>query len=100
MAEKAKQSFLDIVVPVADYQDENESASTHPSRPRSLKGKTVALLPNFRAISSPFLEALAQRLAKETGVKRAFMRDRSDWAFNHPERAGKIGRELDAFARE
>lgn len=100
MAETAKQSLLEIVVPVVDYQDVMQSVSARPPRPRSVRGKTIALLPNFRVISPPFMEALAQRLGKGTGVKRAFMHNVPEWQFNHPERVGRIGPEVDRFSRE
>lgn len=100
MADEAKRSFGDIVMPVVDYQDLKQSVSDRPQRPKSIKGKTVALLPNFRVISPAFMEALAQRLQKEKGVKRAFMRSTPDWPFNHPEHLGKIAPELNKFARE
>lgn len=100
MPTKTKRSFLEILVPAADYQDRERPASRHPPRPRSIKGKTVVLVPNLKVISPPFMETLAQRLKRETGVKRAFTFNSSDWAFNHPQRMEKIASEVDGLARE
>lgn len=99
MARKTRQSFLEIVVPVVDYQDLKRHAFKPPQRPKSITGKTIALLPNFKTISPPFMEALAQRLARETGVKHAFVHN-PDWQFTHPERVGKIAPEVDGLVRE
>lgn len=92
-------SVLEVVVPVADYQDLQRPAFKPAQRPKSIEGKTVVLLPNFKAISPPFLEALAQRLTKEAHVKHAFVHN-PDWQFTHPERVGKIAPEVDKLARE
>src|SRR5262245_16856267 len=100
MPRKAKRPVLEVFVPVVDYQDVSQALSGPPVRPMTVDGKRVALLPNFRAISQPFLGALAQRIASTSEVERAFVHDRSDWAFNHPERAAKIGVEIDEFVRE
>lgn len=100
MGEDAMRSFSDIVMPVADYQDVTQSACARPPRPRSIRGKTVALLPNFRVISPAFLESLAQKLQQETDVSRAFLHSTPDWPFNHPEHLGKIALEMDKFAKE
>ncbi|MBI3069083.1 MAG: hypothetical protein HY323_01300 [Betaproteobacteria bacterium] len=98
MAAKTKRSFLEVVVPVADYRDVEQPAARHAPRPASIKGKTVMLLPSG-SCSPPFVEALAQRLVAEAGVKRAFVHE-PDWPFFHPERAGKIAPEVDKLVRE
>ena len=100
MGEDAMRSFSDLVMPVADYRDTTQPACARPPRPRSIHGKTIALLPNFRVISPAFLEALAQKLQQVSDVKRAFMHSTPDWPFNHPEHLGKIALEMDKFAKE
>lgn len=98
MAAETKHSSLEIVVPVADYRDVEQPAAKRALRPASIKGKTVLLLPSG-SCSPPFVEALAQRLVAQTGVKRAFVHE-PDWPFFHPERAGKIAPELDKLVGE
>lgn len=98
MVAETKQSSLEIVVPVADYQDLEQPAARHAPRPGSIKGKTVMLLPSG-SCSPPFVQALAQRLVAETEVKHAFVHE-PDWPFFHPERAGKIAPEVDKLVRQ
>ena len=98
MAGDIDQRFSDIVMPVVDFPE--QIASDRPARPKSLNGKRVAVLPNFRVISPAFLQAVAERFEKSTDVGRAFMHNVPDWPFNHPERVGKIAPELDKVARE
>ncbi len=100
MPTKTKRSFLEIVVPAADYRDMERAAFKRPPRPKSINGKAVALIPNLKVFSPPFMEALARRLEKDTEVKRAFMFNSADWAFNHPQRMEKIASEVDGVARE
>lgn len=99
MAEKRKGLFVEIVEPVVDYQDVKQAISSRSPRPRGLQGRTVALIANWKPISVPFLEALAQQLAQKVELKSAFVRN-PDWQFTHPERVGKIGREVDELARQ
>lgn len=98
MNKNAQESFLEIIPPVVDYLDEKPSAKAAP-RPRSLEGKRVALLANWKPISVPFMAALAGELGQKTSVKSAFARN-PDWQFTHPERVGKIGPEVDALAQQ
>lgn len=98
MTAETKRLFLEVVAPVADYQDLGQPAARHAPRPGSIKGKTVMLLPSG-SCSPPFVQALAQRLVAETEVKRAFVHE-PDWPFFHPERAGKIAPEVDKLVRE
>ena len=99
MAAQTNQSFLEVVVPVADYRDLKQPVFAHAARPGSITGRTVALLPSEKSSSPPFMQALTQRLAAETDVKRAVMHN-PDWAFFHPERAAGITPEIDKLARE
>ena len=99
MAAQTNQSFLEVVVPVADYRDLERPVFGHASRPGSITGRTVALLPSEKSSSPPFMQALTQRLAAETDVKRAVMHN-PDWPFFHPERATGIMPEIDKLARE
>ena len=87
--------MLSVVVPVAEYQDlRSTPAATPPKRPASIKGKTVICLPNWKAISPPFMEAFAKRLNTDTDVTNAIFHN-PDWQFTHPERVAKIGPEID-----
>ncbi len=87
--------MLSVVVPVAEYQDLVQTpAATPPKRPASIKGKTVICLPNWKAISPPFMEAFAKRLNTDTDVTNAIFHN-PDWQFTHPERVAKIGPEID-----
>jgi hypothetical protein len=95
----SKGSFVDIVLPVARYQDAAQPAAAHAVRPHSIAGRRVLLLPSEKASSPPFTAALAQRLAAGAGVADAFVRQ-PDWAFFHPGRAGGIGAEIDRYAAE
>lgn len=98
MRKNAKQAYLEIVSPVVEYQDQNGNVAEAPRRPKTIGRSTVLALPNFKTISPPFMEALAQRLAKKKGVKRAYMHN-PDWQFTHPERVGRIGPEIDTLVR-
>jgi hypothetical protein len=100
MASIAELSYLEVVVPVPEYQDEIHPATTKfPERPASIKGTTIALLPNWKAICPPIMEVLAQRFNKDTDVKHAFMYN-PDWQFTHPERVAKIGPEVDELVKK
>jgi hypothetical protein len=99
MTEKMESGFLEVVVPVADYQDAVQPSGKHAPRPSSIKGKTVLLLPSERSSSPPFIHALAARLTEQTAVRRAFVHN-PDWPFFHPQRAGKIAAEVDKLARQ
>ena len=99
MAAQTDQSFLEVVVPVADYRDLKQPVFGHASRPGSITGRTVVLLPSEKSSSPPFMQALTQRLAAETDVKCAIMHN-PDWPFFHPERAAGITPEIDKLARE
>lgn len=90
--------FGDFVVPVVDFPA--QIASDRPSRPRSLKGKRLAVLPNFRMISPAFLQTVADSFANNTDVACAYMHNVPDWPFNHPERVKTIGADIDKVARE
>jgi hypothetical protein len=99
MAKQAQRPTLEIVSPVAVYRDIEPPVYRHAPRPRAIDGRTIVLLPSEKSSSPPFVEALAQRLAAETRVKRAYVHY-PDWAFFHPERAVNIGPEADRVARE
>lgn len=98
MAAAAKEVFMEIIPPVVDYLDE-KLPEEPVSRPSSLDGKRIALLANWKPISTPFMAALAEELGQKTSVKSAFART-PDWQFTHPERVGKIGPEVDALAQQ
>jgi len=100
MTAASQVGVLEVLEPIADYHDSEESNRKAPARPESIEGKSIALFPNFRAISAKFLEILGQRLKSDTNIKAAFLHDRSDWALNHPEHAERIGVEIDVFAQE
>jgi hypothetical protein len=95
----ASESYFEVVVPVADYQDVVGSAFAPPRRPPTLSGKTIALIPNDKPFSPGFLEPLTQRFAGRTEIQRAYMYH-PDWQFTHPGRVGKIAPEVDKLARE
>lgn len=98
MTDGAKEVFLEIIPPVVDYLDEKPPEKPA-SRPSSLDGKRIALLANWKPISTPFMAALAEEIGRKTSVKSAFART-PDWQFTHPERVGKIGPEVDALAQQ
>jgi hypothetical protein len=98
MATTSTPSFLDIVIPTVEYGDFiHQPAANPPPRPASIAGKTIALIPNWKAISAPFLDVFARRLNAGTDIKHAFMHN-PDWQFTHPERIAKIGPEIDKLA--
>jgi hypothetical protein len=99
MVAQTNRSFLEVVVPVADYQDVEQSVARHAPRPGSIKGKTAVLLPSEKSSSPPFMRALVQRMTAETELKRVFMHN-PDWPFFHPERASAIAPEIDKLTRE
>jgi hypothetical protein len=84
---------------VVEYQDSKPSAPKAPPRPQSLKGKKALLLANWKPISVPFLEVLAEELAQKAELKSAVVRN-PDWQFTHPQRVAKIGPEADELARQ
>jgi hypothetical protein len=96
----ATTSYLDILVPTAAFRDFiHEPAADPPVRPLSIAGKTIALIPNWKAISAPFLDVFAKRLNAGTDIKHAFMHN-PDWQFTHPERVAKIGPEIDKLVAQ
>ena len=99
MAAQTKQSFLEVVVPVADYRDLKQPVFAHAPRPGRITGRTVALLPSEKSSSPPFMQALTRRLAAQTDVKCAVMHN-PDWPFFHPERAAAIAPEIDKLSRD
>ncbi len=94
-----KNSSLEIVVPVAQYQDAEQPIGKHAPRPANIEDKRVLLLPSEKSSSVPFIRALVQRMTAETAAKRVFMHN-PDWAFFHPQRAAAIAPEIDKLARE
>jgi len=100
MVEKETQTFMDVVMPVVEYEDEKRATSVQVQRPQNLKDKTIALLPNFRTVSPAFLQLLAKQLQTDTEVGRAFMHNPPDWPFNHPEHLSRIAPEVVKFARQ
>ena len=98
MANEMNAPSDDLVMPVVDYQDE-KAAHESPRRPRSLSGKTIALLPNFRVVSPAFMQALADTIQSRTDVGRAFFQKTPEWPFNHAQRLAEIGPEIDEVAR-
>ena len=92
------KAFLEIVVPVAKYQDVDQHASSHAPR-RGIKGRSALLLPSEKSSSPPFIRALVDRMIAESGAARVFT-DNPEWAFFHPERAARIAPEIDRLARE
>jgi hypothetical protein len=91
---------IEVIVPVADYQDFTEpKAIVVPKRPDTISGKKIMCVPNWKAISAPFMDVFARRLNQDTDVKSAVMFN-PDWQFTHPERVGKIGPEIDRLAKE
>ncbi len=99
MVAQTNQSFLEIVVPVADYQDVEQAVARHAPRPGGIKGKTAVLLPSEKSSSPPFMRALVQRMTAETPARRVFMHH-AEWPFFHPARAAAIAPEIDQLARE
>jgi hypothetical protein len=97
-AENMTGKFLEVVVPVAAYQDVARAASRHAAR-RGIEGKRIVLLPSEKSSSPPFIDVLARRMSAETRAKRVFTRA-ADWPFFHPQRAIAIAPEIDKVARE
>ena len=98
MPEQTK-SYLEIVVPVAEYQDTQQSIATHARRPGTIKGKSATLLASEKSSSPPFIRALVQRMSGETEAAHVVMHN-PDWAFFHPTRAAAIAPEIDELARD
>src|SRR6476660_8121221 len=90
--------FLEVVVPVAAYQDVARAPSRHAAR-RGIEGQRIVLLPSEKSSSPPFIELLTRRMTAETRAKRVFMQQ-ADWPFFHPQRASAIAPEIDKVARE
>jgi hypothetical protein len=100
MTKLADISVLSIVNPVADFQDLRERPVTEiPQRPPAIAGKTIALLPNWKAGLRPFMRVLADRFNTDTDVKNAFYLE-TDWLFTHPDRVGRIGPAVDQLAKK
>jgi hypothetical protein len=93
-----RAKFLEVVVPVAAYQDVERAVSRHAVR-RAVDGQRIALLPSEKSSSPPFIEVLARRMSAETKAKHVFMQH-ADWPFFHPQRAADIAPEIDRVARE
>ena len=99
MPEAKASSFLEVVSPVATYQDMEQHISPHARRPGSIKGKIAALLPSEKSSSPPFIRVLVQRMTMETDAGQVVMHN-PDWAFFHPQRAAAIAPQIDKLARE
>jgi hypothetical protein len=97
-AENMTGKFLEVVVPVAAYQDVTRAASRHAAR-RGIEGKRILLLPSEKSSSPPFIDVLARRMKAETRAKRVFTQE-ADWPFFHPQRASAIAPEIDKVALE
>ena len=98
MSSKNASAILEVVVPVADYQDVDLTASQHALR-RGVSGRRAVLLPSEKSSSPPFIQALVSRMSAETSAARVSMKN-VDWAFFHPERSAAIGPEIDRIAKE
>ena len=81
------RTLLEIVVPVADYQDVEKTVSTHAAR-TGMEKKTALLLPSEKSSSPPFVRALVERMSAETSVEHVSMQN-PGWAFFHPQRAAE-----------
>ena len=90
--------FLEVVVPVAKYQDVEQAVSTHAPR-GGINGRSALSLPSEKSSSPPFIRALVERMSAETRAARVFT-ENPEWAFFHPERASRIAPEIDRLARE
>ena len=98
MADKDGTAALEVVVPVADYQDVERTASKHALR-RGVSGRRAVLLPSEKSSSPPFIQALVSRMSAETNAGHVSM-ENVDWPFFHPERSAAIGPEIDRIARQ
>lgn len=98
MPKNTVTSLLEIVVPVADYQDVERDVSRHAPR-RGITGKRAVLLPSEKSSSPPFIEVLVRRMHAETDVERVFTQA-ADWPFFHPQRSATIGPDIDKIAQE
>lgn len=93
-----KAGFIEVVSPVADYQDVDRNVSRHAVR-AGLSGRRALLLPAEKSSSPPFIQVLMKRMAAETDAKHVFTRN-PEWPFFHPARAAAIAPEIDGAARE
>lgn len=93
-----KAGYIEVVPPVADYQDVDKKVSRHAAR-AGLAGKRALLLPAEKSSSPPFIQVLMKRMAAETAAKQVFTRN-PEWPFFHPARAAAIAPEIDGIARE
>jgi len=88
---------IEIIEPVVEYLDTQGPIVIAPRRPNSLEGKTIALLANWKPISLPFLEVVAERLNANPGLNSFALQP--DWQFTHPQRVGKIAPDADRLAQ-
>lgn len=93
-----RTGYIEVVNPVADYQDVDKAVSRHAAR-SGLAGRRVLLLPAEKSSSPPFIQVLVRRMAAETAAKHVFTQD-PQWPFFHPARAAAIAPEIDAAARQ
>jgi hypothetical protein len=93
-----KAGYVEIVSPVADYQDVDKVVSKHAPR-RGFSGKRALLLPAEKSSSPPFIAVLMKRMTAGTDAKHVFTQN-PEWAFFHPARAAAIAPEIDALARQ
>ena len=93
-----KPHYIEIVSPVADYQDVDKAAARHAPRD-GLSGKRALLLPAEKSSSPPFIAVLMKRMAVESDAQHVFTHD-PEWPFFHPARAAAIAPEIDAVARQ
>jgi hypothetical protein len=92
------KSDIEIVSPVAEYQDVDKAAAAHAAR-SGLAGKRALLLPAEKSSSPPFISVLMKRMIAETRAKHVFTAN-PEWPFFHPTRAAAIAPEIDALARQ
>ena len=90
------QEYLEIVVPTVPYQDEAPAAGRSP-RPASVRDRRVAFVANWKPVSLPFMESLADALQQRSHARTAYLGVPS-WEFTHPDLVAAVDPEADAMA--
>jgi hypothetical protein len=93
-----KTGYIEIVSPVADYQDVDKAVSRHAAR-TGLSGKRALLLPAEKSSSPPFIAVMMKRLLLGSNATHVFTSN-PEWPFFHPSRATVIAPEIDAVAQQ
>lgn len=91
-------SQVEVLDPTVWYAEGEETASERPARPRSIRGRRVMFIANWKPVSLPFMESLADTIHERASIDVAYTGAPS-WEFTHGEPTAALQYETDTMAR-